>query len=115
MKKINIIRKTQEFEKIIKYRHQYSNRFFAVYIIKREEKYYRFGISIPKKTGNAVLRNKLKRQVKNIIDNNELINKDYDYVIIVRREIMNLDFLQMTHYLNLLLSKIGDDCENEKS
>lgn len=115
MKKINIIKKTEEFEKIIKYRHHYSNKFLVIYTMNKQEKYYRFGISIPKKVGNAVLRNKIKRQIKNIIDDNKLIYKDYDYVIIVRKEILDLDYAQITNYLNLLLSKIGENCKNEKN
>jgi ribonuclease P protein component len=92
MKKINIIKDSREFEKIIKNRHYYSNRFFIIYIIKKEAKYYRLGISIPKKVGNSVIRNKIKRQIKSIIDKNKFINKDFDYVIIVRKEIINLDY-----------------------
>jgi ribonuclease P protein component len=107
MKKINIIKDSQEFEKIIKNRHYYSNRFFIIYIMKKNEKYYRFGISIPKKVGNSVIRNKIKRQIKNIIDNNKLINKDLDYVIIVRKEIVNLNYEDKVNSLNLLLSKIN--------
>jgi ribonuclease P protein component len=106
MKKINIIKDSKEYEKIIKNRHYYSNRFYIIYIMKKEAKYYRFGISIPKKVGNSVIRNKVKRQIKSIIDKNKLINKDLDYVIIVRKDITSLDYIAKENSLNLLLSKI---------
>jgi ribonuclease P protein component len=71
MKKINIIKESREFDKIIKHRQYYSNRYFVIYIMKKEDKYYCFGISIPKKVGNSVTRNKIKRQIKSIIDTNK--------------------------------------------
>lgn len=113
MKKINIISKSQEFEKIIKNRQYYSNRFFVVYIFKKREEYYRLGISIPKKVGNSVIRNKIKRQVKNIIDDLDF-NKSFDYVIIVRKEIIDLDYSEKYKNLSTLLSKIDGACNNEK-
>lgn len=113
MKKINIIKKTQEFDKIIKYRHHYSNRFFVIYIIKKQEKHYRFGISIPKKVGNSVMRNKVKRQIKSILDNIDF-NKDLDYVIIVRKEIIDLSYDDKVQNLESLLTKIDGAWKSEK-
>ncbi len=109
MKKINIIKKADEFDKIIKHRKYYSNRFFVIYIIDKQEKYHRFGISIPKKVGNSVIRNKIKRQIKSIIDSNKVINQNLDYVIIVRKEIVNLSYTEKLQNLNLLLSKINGE------
>jgi ribonuclease P protein component len=113
MKKINIIKKTQEFEKIIKYRHHYSNRFFVVYIMKKQQKYYRFGISIPKKVGNSVMRNKTKRQVKSILDHISF-NKELDYVIIVRKEMIDLNYNDKIENLESLLTKIDGAWNSEK-
>ncbi|MFA5407301.1 MAG: ribonuclease P protein component [Bacilli bacterium] len=113
MKKINIIKKAKEFEELIKYRHHYSNPFFVIYIMKKKDKYHRFGISIPKKVGNSVVRNKIKRQIKSIIDNIKY-NSNLDYVIIVRKEIVNIDYNTKLESLKLLLEKIDGAWNNEK-
>lgn len=113
MKKINIIKKSEEFTKIIKKRKIINNRFFIIYILPKNEKYYRFGISIPTKTGNSVVRNKLKRQIKSIIDNYNDINKNLDYVIIVKKEIINLKYEDIKEQLLLLLNKINKEWNNE--
>jgi len=42
----------------------------------------RFGISIKKKSGNAVYRNKLKRQIKNLLKLNHEKIKNFDVVVI---------------------------------
>lgn len=115
MKKINIIRKTQEFDKLIKNRRHYSNRYFVIYVMKKSETYHRFGISIPKKVGNSVARNKIKRQLKSIIDQNKTINLDLDYVIIVRKDINDLDYKEMSKNLETLLAKIDGAWKSEKN
>jgi ribonuclease P protein component len=114
MKKINIIKEAKYFDKIIKHRQYFSNRYFVIYIMKKEEKYYRFGISIPKKIGNSVTRNKIKRQIKSIIDNNKNFNKEIDYVIIVRKEINDIDYLTKSQNLEMLLTKIDGAWKSEK-
>jgi len=53
----------------------------------------RFGIAVGKKVGNAVIRNRLKRVYRNLIDDNKLrFPKAYDYIIIVRNESLNASF-----------------------
>lgn len=114
MKKINIIKESKEFEKIINGRRHYVNKYFNIYIMKKEQKYFRFGITVPKKIGDSVVRNKIKRQIKSILYKNIRVNKDLDYVIIVRKEILTVKYKEMLNQLNLLLEKINGACQNEK-
>ena len=111
MKKINIIKKNEEFQKIIKQQNKYKNAYYNIYITIKKEKNYRIGISIPTKTANAVNRNKIKRQVKNILDKNEF-NKELDYIIITNKQILNLTYAEKEKNLVELLNKIGE--KNEK-
>ena len=75
-----------------------------------------FGISIPKKIGNAVIRNKNKRQIKNIIDNNKNnIQNGYNYVIIIRKEILSLSYQEKEQELINLFKKIGEKNEKQKN
>ena len=53
----------------------------------------RFCVSVSKKIGNAVVRNKLKRQVKDIIMKNMVTNNE-DYVIILSSSFKELPFLE---------------------
>ena len=67
------------------------------------------GITVPKKTDTAVGRNKIKRRAKNIIDNNKnTIQNGYDYVIIVRKGILELTYKDMEKELLKLIKSIGD-------
>lgn len=107
MKKIEIIKSSDEFTEIINNSISKRNKYYSIYY-RNNNSSNRYGISIPKKTGIAVERNKIKRRIKNIIDNNKnVVQKGYDYVIIVRKGIEDLTYQEMEKEL-LDLIKIGD-------
>lgn len=112
MKKKNIIKSKFEYTDIIKNCKYKKNNYFIIYY-RKTEKENRYGISIPKKTGKAYLRNKIKRRLKNIIDHNEFnIQKSYDYVIIIRKRLIELNYQEMENNFINLIRKIG--ASNEK-
>lgn len=111
MKKNQIIKKNEDFSIILSEGKRVKNNYYSIYY--KESKNNLFGISIPTKTGKAVVRNKIKRQLKNIIDHNKnYIQTGYDYVIIVRRSILELDFKERETQFMELMKKIGE--KNEK-
>ena len=100
------IKKNQEIEKIIKHKRSVGNKYFAIYTYKNEEtSHYRFALSIGKKFGIAVLRNQMKRRVREIIKNNiDLIN-NLDYVFVIKPLSKELDFKQIEKNIIYLLKK----------
>ncbi len=108
MKKIEIIKDSREFSYIINNGKNTKNKFFSIYYMKNTDK-NRYGITIPTKTGKAVIRNKLKRQVKSIVDNNKLcIQTPFNYVIIVRKSALDINYITMERELINLLKKTGE-------
>jgi len=108
MKKIEIIKSSREYTEIINNGKSIKSKNFSIYYRNNDEK-NRYGISIPKKTGKAVIRNKIKRRIKNIIDNNKnSMQSSYDYVIIIRKGILELTYQDMEKELLKLISNIGD-------
>ena len=62
-----------------------------------------------KKVGKANIRNKLKRQVKNIIITNEFnIQNNYNYVIIIKEAVLTLSYNDMAKELLDLLEKVSN-------
>ena len=106
MKKKDIIKKSDEFTNIIKKGRKVKNNYYSIYYIENK-KQNRYGITVPTKTGNAVCRNKLKRQIKNIIDKND-VQKAYDYVIIIKKEINEIKYSEIKKNLMDLLKKVTD-------
>ena len=58
MKKLYIVKTNRQFEDIITTGKCYKNKYFVIYNKDNNLKYDRFGISVTKKLGNAVFRNK---------------------------------------------------------
>ena len=112
MKKIEIIKSSEEYTEIINTSKSKKSKYFSVYYRKHNNS-NRYGITVPKKTGTAVTRNKIKRRVKNIIDNNKkIVHNGYDYVIIIKKGILELTYEEMEKELLKLIS-IGDNCETK--
>ena len=65
---------------------------FVCYFQKRKLDHARVGISVGKKLGNAVCRNKVKRQLRSIVDDIFTFEEGYDLIIIVRPAYANKSF-----------------------
>lgn len=105
MNKDKIIRKSEDFTKIIKNNQSVKNKYFSIYYQKSGKTLY--GITIPKKIGKAHIRNKLKRQLKNIIINNEKdIQTNINYVIIIKELSVNLNYEELQNEFINLIKKV---------
>ena len=114
MKRYEMIKDKNLFNQIIKNSHYKKNNLFVVYISPNDEEKLKFGIAISKKTGKAVLRNKLKRQTRSIIDNNRTLFKNgYNYIIMIRKTLLDATFETMNKSFNSLLeNRRGHEKEN---
>lgn len=106
MKKMNVLKNNRDFNRIIEEKVSVKNNYFVIYFEKNNTIRSHFGISVGKKIGNAVVRNKIKRQIRNIIDKNKkYYSNGIDYIIIVRKSCLNLSFLEKENYLVNLLER----------
>ena len=115
MKKNEMIKKHQEFTDFIKNSRYVKNRNFTLYIRNSEYEYPQFGIAVSKKLGNAVERNKIKRRMRVILDENKnsLLNNK-DYIIIMKENSKNLSFKELNESFKDLIKIKGERYENKK-
>lgn len=106
MKKQNIVKKSSEYTKIIKKRQGIANKYFIINKEKNNENKPKFGITFTKNIGNAVTRNKLKRRIKSIIDNNHVYQNDTTYIIIAKQTTLELKYNDLEKELIELFNKI---------
>lgn len=118
MKKINIIKETKDFENIIHKGKFIKNKYYLLYYLKDDDnKYYRFGLSVGKKISNkAVIRNKLKRRLKSIIDHHKNIyQNNQDYIIIMKRSCLEANYQELEDNFIDLINKVNRGDINEKN
>lgn len=106
MKKINSLKKNTDFQRIIKNNKPFKYKGYIVYVEKNENYIYHFGISVSKKLGNAVVRNKIKRQIRDIISRNNY-EKNFNCIIIVRKSYLDEEFITNNNDLNYIFKKLG--------
>ena len=117
MKKHQRITSTIEFQDIIEKKQYTANQAFVIYIQEKKRENARVGITVSKKMGNAVTRNKVKRQVRMMFQ--DFIKKEFrkDVICIVRQGYTQNDYEVNKKELELLLHKvniIGDKPIKEK-
>ena len=106
MKKVFRVRKNEDFSRIIKKKQSMANRSFIIYYLKNDLDYARIGISVSKKLGKAVIRNKIKRQVRMMLQQTINFDDNYDYIVIIRNKYLDLDFNSNLNELKYLYKKI---------
>ena len=109
--KILALSKNEEFKNLLKEK-KISNKFVTIffgYLNNKDIKKLNISFVAKKKIGNAVKRNKIKRRLRNII--NEAVKKiaikfNYSYLVIAKPTMLNNDYKNIKETLFQDLEKI---------
>ena len=106
MKRIETIKDQKVFNDIIKNGKFVKNNYLVIYNKEKEEETINYGIAISNKVGNAVIRNKLKRQVRFIIDQHRnLFKNKNNYIIMIRKSCQEAKYSDLEDSLVSILEK----------
>lgn len=122
MKKKNRVKKAQEFQAIIGNRCFESCKSVAVYVKERSEEEMRVGISVSKKMGHAVVRNKIKRQIRMMVHEILPLHDKLDYIILARAGFNEQSYQENKKDLERCIKKVkirvcmrqNEEIKNEK-
>ncbi|MCF0107527.1 MAG: ribonuclease P protein component [Bacilli bacterium] len=104
MKIVNRIKESKDFALTIKNGKAYRNDSYVLHIAQNNLPYTRVGVSVSTKMGCAVVRNRVKRQIRAIADSLIDYNKQsFDIVIIARKSFLDVDFHDNKSLLSELL------------
>lgn len=100
------LRKNRDYNLVYKKGKKFYNRYFILIIKKKGKQNTRVGFSITKKYGNAVERNRMKRQLREIIRKQaHSLKKGIDMVVIPKKNTKELSFSQLNESLRAVLEK----------
>lgn len=105
MKKEYRVKRSQDFDNIIRKKQSFANRQFVIYYQKNNLEHMRLGISVSKKLGKAHDRNKLKRYVRESFKTRKDFVKNYDIIIIVRAGAKELSFEEFGKSIDHVLKR----------
>ncbi len=107
MKKEYRIKKNKEFQDVFQHGSSTANRQFVVYVLQRDDhEHFRIGLSVSKKIGNAVVRNRVKRLIRQFfLEHKEQVNQQKDYVIIARKPVVDMDYHEVKSSLQHVLKR----------
>lgn len=108
MKKVYRLVKNDDFSNVVKKGHTEKDQSFTVHYVANDLKYTRVGVSVSTKLGHAVTRNKIKRQIRAMLDNRIDYTKSHlDIVVIARNGFLDKSYQENHISLDKLLSNIN--------
>lgn len=108
LKKENRLRHTKDIENVWKNGKTIAGKLVFLKIIKNKKNISRFGFIVSSKISKkAVIRNKIKRQLREIIRHNlDKIKTGIDVTIIAKQEIINKEYQEIKNDFENLLQNI---------
>lgn len=95
MKKSYRVKRERDFNDIFTQGSNVANRRFVIYHLPKEQAHFRAGLSVSKKLGNAVIRNRIKRKIRHVLlDCKENLLAD-DFVVIARKGVEDLSYSEL--------------------
>jgi len=97
------LRKSQDYKRVAKMGCKYTTPHFVILVQKNTLNKPRLGLTVSRRVGNAVIRNTLKRHLKEYFRKNKNFLKNNDYLIIARHNSKRLSSRSIINELSALL------------
>ncbi len=111
MKKENRIKKNEEIAEIVLSKQKVRSESFFIYYQKATT-IFQVAISVSKKIGNSVKRNHAKRIIRELIRPNIKNIMPMRIVVVVKKDLSNINFSNLQQEMNLSLLKIEKRLNN---
>ena len=106
--RLSSLSKNEDFKSLLNGK-KISNKYLTIFfksLSGKSNKYLNISFVAQKKLGNAVKRNKVKRRLKNIMNNIIKINLKYSYLFIAKKSILDGNFFDIKETILEDLKKI---------
>ncbi len=107
--KFETIKNNRDFVNVYNKGKSYVGVYIVMYVLKSSNDDKRIGITVSKKVGKAVIRNRVRRLIKEtIIANWSLFPSGYDYVFVARVRSKGQPYEKINKNIRYLLFKFKD-------
>ncbi len=115
LKKINRLKKRYQFNYVYRAGEHFSGKTVVLYATPSKTKSIKVGFAVTKKIGHAVVRNKVRRRLREIVQKYlPNLKQNYNIIIVARENILDFSFSQIENDFVKLICK-AELFVNEKS
>ncbi|HEX9058863.1 MAG TPA: ribonuclease P protein component [Clostridia bacterium] len=102
------LKKNSEFARMYKRGKFFAGKFLVIYVLNNNMNINRLGITVSKKNGKSVRRNRIRRLIReNYRLYESYIKKGNDIIFVARAQELIPDFLEVKKEMRFLFKKIG--------
>lgn len=106
--RLTSLKKNGQFRSVYNNGRSAANKYLVILALKNGAVYTRIGVSVSKKIGKSVKRNRIKRQVKESCRNMQAsVSAGYDIVIVARKPVSDADFNDINKSVKYLFKKLN--------
>ena len=102
------LRNSRQYRRVYEQGHRIHTPLFSAFFLRNDAGEWRFGITVTRKIGGAVVRNRCKRRLREIVRKYELCPSypdGFDLVLNVKSELVEADFEQLQKSFARVISR----------
>jgi ribonuclease P protein component len=115
LRELQKLRNSQEFRRVYEHGQRFHTPYFSAFILRTDSGEKRIGITVTRKIGKAVVRNRCKRRLREVMLKyyrtaiaSVLSSPGYDLVINAKSELVEADFLRIEESFACVIRKFHE-------
>ena len=106
LNRINRLKKRYQFNYVYKSGEHYSSEHIVLYVVSSKTKNIKIGLAVTKKVGHAVVRNRVRRQLREIIKKQiPTLKQSFNIIVVARENVTEASFEKISNEFFKLIKK----------
>ena len=100
------LHQTQEYQRVFRHGKKLVSPLFVIYVYPSSESFSRLGMAVSKRVGKAVVRNRIKRLIREVFRRHKTVIKSpCDVVVVARQRAADASFVDFARQFLTLLGR----------